>query len=376
MRILVPIDYPWWNGSAYYGISMALALTGRGHDVRVLGREGAPPLQKAREWGLPVRSGFDPRGRGRWSPGAALVPLMRLLRAERPDVVIAHDGDSHTIAALAIALTGARARLMRGRGDIRAPSGHFLGGWLYGRRTEAFLLSGEFMIRRGDFHGRVRRDALHVIHPPIDTRAIAPGSDGGPLRREFGLEAGTPLVGLVARYDPVKGHDTFLRAAWRLRTLFPEAHFLAAGNEEGVRIDRLRKTARELELGDRVHFIGRRSSPAGILAALDVGVIASKGSEAVCRILVEYMAAAVPVVATAVGVIPEVIEDGVTGFLVPPDDHEAMARKIGAFLGDPDLRRRMGYAGRRRVESRFSLERTGESLDAVLSGGAGAGGAA
>jgi len=367
VRILHTIDYPWWNGSAYYGITVALAMAMKDHNVLVVGREGSPPIEKARELGLKVSTGLDLRGKSQWKGGRGLFALRKVIKGFKPRVVVSHDGDSHTLSCLAMIYSGERPLLIRGRGDIRTPSKHILSWWLYGRRTDAFLLSGDFMIRRGDFKGVVKRDSLHVIHPSIDVTSTTYRRDRERLRDELHVSNESPLAGLVARYDPVKGHDTFLKVAWRLKRLFPEARYLAAGVEEGVKIDHLGRMSREMGLSDRFFFLGRRSSSDEIISSLDVGVIASRGSEAVCRILLEYMLAGVPVVATSVGVIPEVVEDGVTGFLVPPDDYEEMARKVGALFRDRGLREKMGRKGRNRVEEHFSLERMSSELEDLIS---------
>ncbi len=367
MKILHTIEYPWWNGSAYYGITIALATAMMDHDVRIAGREGCPPIEKARELGLHVIPGVDLRGRRQWRAAGGLSALKRVIRDFQPEMIVSHDADSHTLSCIATRFRSKRPLMLRSRGDIREPSRHPLSRYLYGSSTDAFLLSGDFMIRRGDFKGIVKRDRLHVIHPVIDVNHDMIGSQRGKLRKELGVPDDCPLTGLVARYDPVKGHETFLKVAWRLDRLFPEARYVTAGVEENLEIEKLRRMSREMGLADKFSFLGKRTSPYEIIDSLDIGVIASRGSEAVCRIVLEYMAAGVPVVASAVGVIPEVIEDGETGFLVPPDDYEAMARKVGALMKDRELRERMGREARSRVKDQFSMERMMIRLEGLIS---------
>ncbi len=367
MRILHTIDYPWWNGSAYYGVTIALAMSMKDHDVLVVGREGSPPIEKAVELGLNVITGLDLRGKRQWRGGRGLFALRKVIREFNPHAVVSHDGDSHTLSCLATISSAERPLLIRGRGDIRTPSNHVLSRWLYGRRTDAFILSGNFMIERGDFKGVAKKGSLNVIHPSIDVTRASSEGDSRRLREELQVADNNPIAGLVARFDPVKGHHTFLKVAGRLKGQFPEARFLAAGAEEGVKVDDLRRISAELGLSDTTFFLGKRSSSAEIISSLDVGIVSSRGSEAVCRVLLEFMAAGVPVVATAVGVIPEVLEDGVTGFIVPPDDWEEMARKVGILLGDKELREKMGREGRRRLESNFSLEGMSVKLEGLLS---------
>ncbi len=367
MKILHTIDYPWWNGSAYYGITIALAMAMMDHDVRIAGREGCPPIERARELGLHVIPGVDLRGKRQWRPGGGLVALKRVIQDFQPEMIVSHDADSHSLSYIAARFGGVRPLMLRSRGDIREPSRHPLSRYLYGRKTDAFLLSGDFMIRRGDFKGIVKRDRLHVIYPAIDVNQDLIENHRGMLRKELGVPEDCPLTGLVARYDPVKGHETFIKVAWRLDRLFPEARYLTAGVEENLEVEKLRRMSREMGLVDKFSFLGKRTSPYEIIASLDIGVIASRDSEAVCRVALEYMAAGVPVVASAVGVIPEVVEDGVTGFLVPPDDYEAMARSVGALLKDRELRERMGKEARKRVDDQFGMERMMTRLEGLVS---------
>ncbi len=368
MRILFTVDYPWWNGSAYYGVTMAQAMAGSGHDVRVVGRAESPPVERAIGLGLQVVTGVDLRERSVWKLRGGVLALRGEIDRFDPDVIISHDGASHTLSCAAAMLAGKRPLQIRGRGDIRPPSDHPLSRWLYTRRTDAFLLSGEFMIRRGDFGGVVGREMIHVVYPSIDVAGYEAGVRPGSLREELGIPEEAPLAGIVARYDPVKGHETLIGAARALRSRFPEARFLSSGAEENIRIEQLRKMSVQMDCADVYSFLDRRGSSAEIISSLDVGVIASRGSEAVCRVLLEYMVAGVPVVATSVGVIPEVLEDGVTGFLVPQDNPEEMAQKLGRLMEDRDLRERMGKEGRKRVEERYSLGCMAARLDEILAG--------
>jgi glycosyltransferase involved in cell wall biosynthesis len=112
------------------------------------------------------------------------------------------------------------------------------------------------------------------------------------------------------------------------------------------------------------HFVGRRASPSPFFRGADIFVLPTRG-DAFGIVFLEAMAHGTPVVASAVGGVPEVVEDGVTGVLAPPGDPDAFAEAIGRLAGDPALRRRLGEAGRRRLAERFSIPRAMEGMAAA-----------
>jgi glycosyltransferase involved in cell wall biosynthesis len=168
-------------------------------------------------------------------------------------------------------------------------------------------------------------------------------------------------VTLVARFQSVKGHDTFLEAARALGRARPDVRFAVAGeNAFGARGDSaFGRRVRDLAAADpllreRVAFLGWVERPERLMAASDVVVCPSR-FESFGLAPVEAMACEVPVVSTNVGGPAETIVDGETGFLVPPEQPFRLADRVAALLADEDLRARMGRAGRARIEARFSL---------------------
>lgn len=158
-------------------------------------------------------------------------------------------------------------------------------------------------------------------------------------------------VGLVGRLSPEKGIDIFIRAAESVLREFSSARFLVAG--DGPEHDRLESLIHELKLEDRVVLLGRCEDMAGFYSSLDLLVISSH-TEGLPMALLEGMAHGLPVVATCVGDIPSVVEEGRTGKLVPPGNPTALATAITALLSDAGCRRAMGGGARERVVAEFS----------------------
>ena len=209
---------------------------------------------------------------------------------------------------------------------------------------------------------------LEVIPNGFDTTVFHPDPAARfALRRELNLDPDAPLVGLAARFDPVKDHATFLKAAARLARWLPEARFLLCGDRVDARNTTLTTLIDELGLTGRCRLLGARRDMPRVLAALDVSA-SSSVSEAFPLVVGESMACGVPCVGTAVGDTATMI--GPAGRVVPPRDPDALARAWLDVLDlNPGERRRLGLAARERVRSLYDLTavtRRYESLYARL----------
>ena len=173
------------------------------------------------------------------------------------------------------------------------------------------------------------------------------------LPEEYGMEPGSQIVGVVARLEPEKGHPTLVEAWPKVLRAVPDTYLLIVG--EGSRRDALEAQARELRVAHRVVFTGRRDDVPAVTAALDVAVLPSY-REAQGLTILEAMALSRPVVASNVGGIPEMIDDGKTGLLVPAHDADALADAIVRLLTNHPLADTLGRAGHDMVHDRFCIE--------------------
>jgi glycosyltransferase involved in cell wall biosynthesis len=187
------------------------------------------------------------------------------------------------------------------------------------------------------------------------------------LREEYGMEAGCQIVGVVARLEAEKGHATLLDAWPQVLRSVPGAYLLIVG--EGSRREALEQQAVDLRIAHRVVFTGRRDDMPAVTAALDVAALPSY-REAQGLTVLEAMALGRPVVASNVGGIPEMIEDGVSGLLVPPHDAPALATAISRLLLDHSFADTIARAGHNVVRDRFCLERMVSDIEQVYDDGA------
>ena len=174
------------------------------------------------------------------------------------------------------------------------------------------------------------------------------------LRDELGLPADSQILGMACRLVEQKGIPYALEALRRIRSDFPRAHLVIAG--DGEKAAELRRLASLLGIADRVHWLGWRSDAADLMAAFDVFLLPSL-HEGFGLVLLEAMSRRVPIIASRVSAIPEVVIHGETGILVEPRDADALAKATTRLLRDRALRKYMGLLGAARLEEHFSVER-------------------
>jgi glycosyltransferase involved in cell wall biosynthesis len=193
-----------------------------------------------------------------------------------------------------------------------------------------------------------------LIPSGFDLERFVPGHASRTLvRRDLGLPTDAPIVGLVARYHPMKDHETFIRAAALVHRDRPEVHFVLAGRDVDHGNDSLMKWIHDAKLESHVHCVGLWPHVVELLQALDIACCSSY-SEGLPNILGEAMACGVPCVSTDVGDCATLIGD--TGYVVPPRDPEAFANALRAFLDrGVDARREAGLAARKRVQDNYDI---------------------
>ncbi len=293
---------------------------------------------------------------------AAAWRLMRFLRRQRIDVLQVYFPDSTYFGVPAAWLAGV-PRILRTRNNL----GYWMTPW-HRRLGRLCDLLSQGLIANCE----ACRDAV------VADEGLAPGrivvlENGVDLSRFSAVSAPADngRVGVTANLRPVKGIDVFVRAAAAVGAGHPSALFHVAG--EGPRRTDLARLANDLGLGNRLTLHGSVADVPGFLAGLDVAVLPSL-TEGMSNALLEYMAAGRAIVATAVGGNVRLIEDGVSGLLVPPGDVAKLAAAVSRLLSDPHLAARLGTAARRRVEKRHSrpamVRRFEDFYQALASGAA------
>ncbi|MCH7664250.1 MAG: GT4 family glycosyltransferase PelF [Chloroflexi bacterium] len=201
-----------------------------------------------------------------------------------------------------------------------------------------------------------------TIYNGIDIAAYGKAVDRTAWLRMLSVPLDSLVVGMVGRLVPVKDHKTFFQAARLVLDALPTVRFLVVG--DGPLESELKNDVQELGISNEVSFLGYRDDIPELMSLFDLAVISSL-HESFSLVLAEANACGKAVVATRVGGIPELVEDGVTGILVPPKEPELLARAIVDLLQDSSRRQAMGLAGRARVEERFTIEKMVRSYESL-----------
>lgn len=368
LRVLHLAHVRWFNAEAQYALDLAVEMRRQGHAVGFLAETGSPAARKARGEGLEVieEAGFSRKGLRSGAVFAAGHRLKLLLRAGRFDAVECHRPEGFPLVALACRLSG--VPLVRVRGDMRPVRRDPLNLLLY-RHLVSGLVASNHSIER-DLRKRLGAvPRLATIYGGVDARIFSPDGPRALVKELVGLPSSAFLVGILGRLGAVKGHGHFLTAAREVLASGADVGFVVLAKEPSAAELQLRsRVAADPLLRDRVKFLGRRDDLPAVLRGFDLGVVASTGSEANCRVGLEWMASGVPVLATRVGVLPDLVIDGGTGFLVEPGDPGALAAGMARLERDRGEAIRLGAAGRQRVLEHFTLARCAEAHLALLRG--------
>jgi glycosyltransferase involved in cell wall biosynthesis len=311
--------------------------------------------RRAAEAGVPVDDRFEFRPPARaLSFLADARRLARLLREKEIDVLHTHGSQDTWVAALLRAASSLRAAFVTTRHNTKPVRFNAANRHLYGRSIDHLILVSESV--RENFRpflqaGLLTEERITVIHSAYRAEIFHDGVNPDPLRRELGLEGRRPVLGVLARLVEDKGHTYLFQALETIRARHPSAILLVAGL--GPLEGRLRAEAARRGLGDAVRFLGFRDDAAEITSLLDVAVLPSVGCDASSASIKEAMAMARPVVATDVGGAREILDDGVTGRVVPPADPAALAAAILSLVEERPRAAEMGARARESVASRF-----------------------
>lgn len=280
----------------------------------------------------------------------------RFIRENGIDIIHSHDFYTNVFALAVSSVARVRMNIASKRETegMRSPAQKFAEGVAFRRAHRIVANSGA--VKRHLVANGVESRKVSVVYNGLDLERMKPRvTDRAEICGMLGLPADpeTRFVTLVANLrHRVKNQFMLLRAAALLAERFGNVRFVIAGDGE-LRAG-LENTAKGMGIAEKVHFIGRCERVPELLSVSSVGVLTSF-HEGFPNAVLEYMSAGLPVVGTDVGGVAEVLEDGVNGFLVPSDDHDALADRLAVLLSDEELSENMGSAGRARVESEFSL---------------------
>lgn len=346
-----------WGGQEIRIVAEMRAFRRRGYAMELATRAGSRVGEEAAREGFTVHPlGF----RGPLDLVTALR-LARLARARRIALIHTHSSVDGWCGGIAGRLAGIPVVRSRHLASAVRPglNARIVYGWLPSRvissgrhiRDELIALSG------GD-------PARHVSIPAgADAERFHPGVDPAPVRRELGLDAADQVVGIVAVLRSWKGHEILIEACERALGALPRLRLLIAG--EGPRRGAIEAQLARSPLGARARLLGHRDDVPALMRAMGVCVLPSLKNEATSQVMPQAMLVGTPVICSSAGGLTEVVEDGVTGRVVPPGDVEALARALAAVWAEPERTRAMAERARAHALERLTFERQIDATDAV-----------
>lgn len=349
----------------------ARGLQARGHDVHVLTFYGDGVFEaELAENGVGV---VDLGKSGRWDVFRFGVRLLRCLRRISPDVIYSQLNGPNVLSALARPLLPRTTRLIWALLITRMEPGAY--DWLYRlfsrlerrlARVPDLILSNSEAARLEAISEGIEANRIRVLPNGIDTDRFRPDSDGRAAKRqEWGIGESEIIVGMVGRFDPMKGHACFLEAAAQIAVRRRHARFVCAGVTEKRDLDTLRKLADRMGIVDRLVCVPESVELAATYSAFDVFCLPSRYGEGLPNVILEALACGLPCVVTDVGDAGRVVKP--VGTVVPPGNAASIAEACDALIGlDPAERSAIGRRGREHVENNYSESRLVSGLESVM----------
>ncbi len=362
LHIITSLDV---GGAQKHLLSLVKGLRQRGHEADVAFFKNPSLVEQFAKTGARL---FDLSARGTLSP-LLILRLASILAQGDYQVVHTHLLKADTYGTLAGVLARTPVRIASKHNDERAlrnPAAATIHG-LLSRLNHRVVVLSDYVGQYVASVGRVEPRLITRVYYGLPTNSAASPGEGLRLRTELGIAPDIPLVATVGRLMEQKGLTYLLQAMHILQQRLPEARLLIVGDSQDGRDEYKQLLLRQhhsLGLEGSVIFTGVRDDVPAVMQAIDLFAMASLW-EGFGLVFLEAMAAARPIVATAVSAIPEVVEEGVSGLLVPPRDPEALADALYSLLNDPNRARRMGAAGLLRLKNRFTEDKMVDCIEGL-----------
>ncbi len=341
-----------WSGGAQQLLWMASALQKRGHQLILGCQPGSDILERARVAGLPtetvrMRQDYDV---------PASFDVAKALKRHHIELLHAQHSTAHAIGLMAVLWAKVRAFAVTRRVIFPIKTNVFSRLKYLSKRINGYVAISQAV--RDELLKAGINDSRITVIPSITNAVALSRGEGMALRRELALAVARPLVTSVANYSDYKGQDVLIQAAAEVLKSFPDAQFLLVGHDT----DKLQPLVDRLGIAKSVCLAGFRTDIPRVLAATDLFVMPSL-QEAAGTALREAMFSGIACIGTNVGGIPESIQDGETGLLVPPADPGALASAISRLLADPPQAGRLAERGKAWIRDHFSLETAASQME-------------
>ena len=360
MKILQLFSNWKWTGPAEHALATATYLFKKDYDVTFACAH--PPvevedslMQRARKTNMPLVNGLNLNKHLNIPQNVRdVLRLIHLINEMKLDLIHTHLPNDHMIAGIAAKLASQKVTLIRTVYDGTGLPAGFRNRLLLSFKTDGLITVSDTSRKSIKKQFRFPQGKIWKISPGVDCERFNPTVDGGKVRSRYGVDKDAPLIGIVARVQPHRRFDIFLKAIKILVSEIPRLKVFIIGR--GTHIQEVAiKPAHEMGLSECICFTGYQlHGYPETLAALDLKVFLVPGSDGSCRAVREAMAMGKPVVAANRGMLPEIVDDGVNG-LVVEDTPENLAGAISLLIKDKEFRNKMGEAARKKMNEESNL---------------------
>jgi len=366
LLIYAPIKYP--NAEVEYILLLAKRLLAHDFEIVIMANAGTPMVDSARKQGFRVEDRFDLTTLNPVKLKKHAAAFRAWMDQERFDIVDIHRSEGFVVIARLIKKLTPRPALVRTRQDMRPARTDPVNRWTY-RSADKIIVSNQLLADDLITRLKLNPAQLAVVYYGLNPESFQPQKNLDQVRKEKGIDPAWRIVGLSARLGIVKGHQYFMEAAQKISEQVPEARFLISYRMIEKESDFLSRLERS-PLKEKFLVFGPSEERAELLSLCEVGVLTSVGSEASSRACLEWMALKKPVVVTRVGILPELVITGETGYLVMPRYSSGMAEAVVKLLKHPERAKEMGERGYQLLKEKYTedimVEKTVEVFRQVL----------
>lgn len=326
-----------WGGQEIRILSEMLGIKGRGYSVLLAAPPHAAIYKRATEAGI-TTFGVE-MGRLGFLKGVRVI--LKIIKSEKISIINTHSSRDSWLGSVAGRVAG--KKIIRTRHISSKLKTDVLTRLIYGPLCDGIITTGTFIKKQVAKELKISPLKIHSIPTGIDVDSFIQ-ADRLKVRAELGIPEESTVIGIAAAIRSWKGHEYILKAMPMILMEYPDTRLVIAG--EGDLRYHIEKIISELGLDKSVILTGHREDIPDVVASFDISVMASYASEGVPQFALQSMAAGKPVIGTDTGGIPEVVKDGINGFIIPPKDPAGIATAAKALLSDRALMEKMGEAGR------------------------------
>jgi len=346
-----------WGGQEIRILNESMGMRDLGHEIIIITPANSTLMKKASDRRFEVISASF----NRKDYPATCFKILKLIQLKRPDFINTHSSKDSWVASFAARLSNYKPFIIRTRHLSTPVATNIFGSVIHKLLPHKIITTGETIREQLIERNHVSPEKIVSIPTGVDFKLFDPKKSKKKIRRELSLTENTPLVGMVSVLRSWKGHNFFIDATATVLKKFSNVRFLIVG--DGPQKENLTKIIQEKGLSETIFMLGHREDIPEIMASFNILVHPSFANEGVPQSIVQAMAMGVPVIASDIKSLSEVVTDGKTGLLSPRKDSGKLAKRIILLLKNKELMRKMGNNGRKFVVEKFSMERMISSIE-------------